>query len=108
MNNQLPHSIIEALGSTQYLPVIGWGFPDWVTCPGSLDSRGDSSILDLSKKKISKGNVETVVLEWLKISGPHLLPLYQAMAELNAECISRSTFEEDPGVLRLQLADTGF
>jgi hypothetical protein len=84
MNNKLPPSIIEALGSAQYLPVIGWGFPDWITYPGSLDLRGNSSILDRSKKESSKGNVEEVVSDWLKISGPHLLPLYQAVAELNA------------------------
>jgi hypothetical protein len=94
MNNQLPPSIIEALGSAHYLPVIGWGYPDWVMGPGNLDSGDNFSILDRSKKESSKGDVEKIVLEWLKISGPHLLPLYQAVARLNSECIL--SFNPDP------------
>jgi HEAT repeat protein len=94
MNNRLPPSIIEALGSAQYLPVIGWGSPDWVTYPGSLDLMGNFSILDRIKKESSKGNIVEEVCKWLKRSGPHLLQLYQAVAELNAECIL--TFNPDP------------
>jgi HEAT repeat protein len=96
MYNTLPPSIIEVLGSAQYLPVIGWGFPDWVVCPNSWfnwNSTVDFSISYHNQKKYSESNVETIVLEWLKTSSPHLLPLYQAVAYLNAECIL--TFNPD-------------
>jgi HEAT repeat protein len=117
MNNRLPSSIIEALGSARYLPVIGWGFPDWVTCPGSFNPKGNFSIFDLSKKESYRIEVENEVRNWLNISGHHLLPLYQSVATLNAECILtfnpdtlfRKTLEYyDPKWLTLDFEQTNY
>ncbi len=100
MTNSLTSSLIQAIQTRSYLPVVGWGYPDLV--PISTETL---------KSDQQRHDFETDTLQWLKIASPSLSPLYQAVGSLPVPCIIALTpdpFMEntlryyDPNLITLQ------
>ncbi len=76
MTNSLTSSLIRAIQTRSYLPVVGWGYPDLT--PISTETL---------KSDQRRNDFETDILQWLKIASPSLSPLYQAVGSLPVSCI---------------------
>jgi hypothetical protein len=81
MFHVLPDSLLRALDTRQVLPVVGWGYPDFAPAP--LLATAVSAVPRESPGPCgSRREVEKAALHWLSVAGPHVAPLYQAVAAL--------------------------
>ncbi len=86
MSEILPFSLVDALRREHYLPVIGWGYPDlapgprgWSGTTPADHPRSAAGIVDSGHERFC---MESEARRWLTVAGPHLWPLYQAVASL--------------------------
>ncbi|MDM8517158.1 hypothetical protein QUF76_13235 [Desulfobacterales bacterium HSG16] len=77
MKKDIPDSLRRALTNNHYIPVIGWGYPDFVSTPWS----------EICSDLGNRCSVEKAAKQWIHISGPHMLTLYHAVANLQTNCI---------------------
>lgn len=70
----LPTSLIKSLNLKNYVPVIGWGYPDFAPIPEFVSQ----TIENTDSRKISAQT-------WLEIAGPSVWPLFYAAAQLPVE-----------------------
>ena len=83
MSNLLSKSLEEAIMQGQYLPIIGWGYPDLIP-----------SFIEINKSKWDRQNIENKTSQWLDTSTIHLSPLYQAVSLLPVRYLI--SFTPDP------------
>ena len=67
IGTSLPPTLVKALVRRQYLPIVGWGYPDFMP-----------AIVKGTRAVDQRYQLEDIALSWITVAGPHVWPLYQA------------------------------
>src|SRR5688500_13216967 len=100
MYNGLPAGLLDAIGRGACLPLVGWGFPDFVEVSPFEDRAAHA---DHHSSEIRRDR-ELSARRWVSNAGPRVWPLFEAVADLPVDCVIGLT--PDPALPRILGART--
>jgi hypothetical protein len=90
-----PESLGRAIATGHFLPVIGWGYPDFIRTPVAAYLGQYVNVSEFAAAApYSRQAYENAAAEWLQNCSVILKPIYEAIAALGCEAIL--SFSPDP------------